>query len=73
MVAIDFGFLLGGAVIIESVFSWPGLGLTTYQALKSGDTALVMGCVIIGAFFVLVMNLAADVARFFVDPRVRMT
>jgi peptide/nickel transport system ATP-binding protein len=72
MMALDFGFFLGGAVFVETVFSWPGLGLTTYQALTTGDTALVMGCVLVGALFVLVMNLVADVARAFVDPRVRL-
>jgi peptide/nickel transport system permease protein len=72
MTAIDFGFLLGGAVIVESVFSWPGIGLTTYQAVRAGDTALVMGCVLVGAFFVLAMNLASDLARAALDPRVRL-
>lgn len=70
MMAIDFGFLLGGAVIIERVFEWPGIGLTAFQALRSGDTAMLMGCVIVGSCFVLVMNLIADFARAAVDPRV---
>ena len=70
MMAIDFGFLLGGAVIIERVFEWPGIGLTAFQALRAGDTAMLMGCVIVGSCFVLFMNLIADFARVAVDPRV---
>jgi len=72
MLAIDFGFLLGGAVVIETVFSWPGLGLTAYQAMQRNDVPLLMGCVIVGSLFVLVLNTVADVARAFLDPRVRL-
>jgi peptide/nickel transport system permease protein len=72
MLAIDFGFFLGGAVIIERVFSWPGIGLTAYLSLRDGDTAMLMGCVLVGSFFVLVMNLIADLTRTVVDPRIRL-
>ena len=72
MVAIDFGFFLGGAVLIESVFAWPGLGLASFQAMQQNDVPLLMGCVIIGSLFVLVLNLVADAARTLVDPRVRL-
>lgn len=72
MMAIDFGFFLGGAVLIESVFSFPGLGLAAYEAMETGDVPLLMGCVLIGSAFVLVLNLAADVARSRIDPRVRL-
>lgn len=72
MMAIDFGFFLGGAVLIESVFAWPGLGLASYQAMQTGDTALLMGCVLVGSAFVLILNLLADLARVAIDPRVRL-
>ena len=72
MMAIDFGFFLGGAVLVESVYSWPGLGLASYQAMQTGDTPLLMGCVLVGSAFVLVLNLAADLARTMIDPRVRL-
>jgi peptide/nickel transport system permease protein len=72
MMAIDFGFLLGGAVLVESVYAWPGLGLTSYQAMQTGDTPLLMACVIVGSAFVLILNLAADLARTVIDPRVRL-
>ena len=72
MLAIDLGYFLGGAVLIESVFSWPGIGLTSYQALRQNDVPLLMGCVIVGSVFILVLNLAADLIRVRVDPRVTL-
>lgn len=72
MLAIDLGYFLGGAVLIESVFSWPGIGLTSYQALRQNDIPLLMGCVIVGSMFILVLNLAADLIRVKVDPRVTL-
>jgi peptide/nickel transport system permease protein len=72
MTAIDLGFFLGGAVLVESVFSWPGLGYTALQALRAGDIPLIMATVLVGSTFVLVMNVVADVARAAVDPRVRL-
>ncbi len=72
MLALDFGFFLGGAVLVESVFNWPGLGLASYQALQQKDIPLLMGCVIVGSLFILVLNLLADIARTTVDPRVTL-
>jgi peptide/nickel transport system permease protein len=72
MLALDFGFFLGGAVLVESVFNWPGLGLASYQALQQKDIPLLMGCVIVGSLFILVLNLLADIARTKVDPRVTL-
>jgi peptide/nickel transport system permease protein len=70
MLAIDFGYFLGGAVLVESVFSWPGIGLASYQALRQNDIPLLMGCVIVGSLFILILNLIADFVRTKVDPRV---
>jgi peptide/nickel transport system permease protein len=72
MLALDFGFFLGGAVLVESVFNWPGLGLASYQALQQKDIPLLMGCVIVGSLFILVLNLLADIVRAKVDPRVTL-
>lgn len=72
MMAIDFGVFLGGAVLIESVFGWPGLGLTAYEAMQEADIALLMATVLVGSLFVLVLNLLADLLRVWVDPRVRL-
>jgi peptide/nickel transport system permease protein len=73
MIAIDFGYFLGGAVIIETVFGWPGIGLASFRAMQSGDIPLLMGCVLSGSFFVLAMNLVADTLRTVVDPRVQLS
>lgn len=72
MLSIDLGYFLGGAVLIESVFNWPGIGLTSYQALRQNDIPLLMGCVIVGSVFILLMNFLADLLRMRVDPRVQI-
>jgi len=73
MLTIDLGYFMGGAVLIESVYNWPGIGLASFLALKQNDIPLLMGCVIIGSIFVLVLNLVADIARTKVDPRVQLS
>ena len=72
MMAIDFGVFLGGAVLVESVFAWPGLGLTAYEAMQRADVSLLMATVLLGSLFVLVLNLLADLARVWIDPRVQL-
>lgn len=72
MMAIDFGVFLGGAVLVESVFAWPGLGLTAYEAMQQADISLLMATVLLGSLFVLVLNLLADLARIWIDPRVQL-
>ena len=67
-----FGFMLGGSVIVEKVFSWPGVGSYAIDALTASDYAPVQGFVLaMGVLFVL-LNLLVDVAYLLVDPRVRM-
>jgi peptide/nickel transport system permease protein len=71
VLALDFGLLLGGAVLVESVFGWPGIGKTAFQALQQNDVPLLMGTVIVGSIFVLAINALLDVARLRLDPRTR--
>lgn len=72
MMALDFGLVfVGASVLIESVFSWPGIGLASYQAMRTADVPLLMGCVIVGSLFVLVMNAVVDASRLVIDPRTR--
>lgn len=67
-----FGFMLGGSVIVEKVFSWPGVGSYAIDALTASDYAPVQGFVLaMGVLFVL-LNLLVDIAYLLVDPRVRM-
>lgn len=65
------GFLLSGAVIIETVFSWPGLGLLLVNSVQTGDRPLTLGLVLTVAVSVLVANLLTDLAYAWLDPRIR--
>jgi peptide/nickel transport system permease protein len=65
------GFILSGAVIIETVFSWPGVGLLLVNSVQTGDRPLTLGLVLIVAISVLVANLLTDLVYAWVDPRIR--
>jgi peptide/nickel transport system permease protein len=69
--AISFGAVLGGAVTIETIFSWPGLGELSYQAVQSKDFPVLQGTFFVFSIGVVVANLAADVLYFVLDPRVK--
>ncbi len=71
VIGLDVGFLLGGSVIVETVFAWPGMGRLTIQAIYGKDLPLVQGAVTFMAFVFVLVNLAVDVAYTFLDPRVR--
>jgi peptide/nickel transport system permease protein len=71
MVALDLGAFLGGVLVIEKVFGWPGLGEQTWRAVSNNDIPLIMGTVLVAAFFVAILNLIADVTNAAVDPRVK--
>ena len=68
---VDIGVLLGGVILVESVFSIPGIGNLAYQSILVGDLPMIQGTVLIGAFFIVAMNLIVDIAYAFIDPRVR--
>jgi len=70
-VGLQFGSLMGGAVITETVFSWPGLGQLSVQAIFSRDLPVVEACVVVLAVGVLLANLAVDVINAQIDPRIR--
>jgi peptide/nickel transport system permease protein len=70
--ALEISQLLGGAVIVETVFAWPGLGLLTVQSIAARDFIVVQAVVLIGAFVTIAANLAADILYSIVDPRVRL-
>ncbi len=72
MTGIDFGTLLGGAIITESVFAYNGLGLLTVQSSQAWDLPTVVGIVMIAGSFVILMNILVDIAYAFIDPRVRL-
>ncbi len=70
---LDVGALIGGAALLtEVVFGLPGVGLLTYNSLQNLDLPVIMGCVLYGAFFVVVANAVVDIAYAVLDPRVRV-
>ena len=71
IVGVLFGFLLGGLVLIESVFSWGGLGQYAVNSIQNSDFSAVQGFVIIAAIFNLIVYLIVDLLYFLVDPRLR--
>jgi peptide/nickel transport system permease protein len=70
--ALEISNLLAGAVIVETVFAWPGLGQVTVQSILARDFLVVQGVVLLGAFVTVALNLAADVLYSAVDPRIRL-
>ncbi len=71
VIGLQFGALLGGAVVTETVFSWPGVGLLLIEAIRSRDYPLVQGCVLAISVTYVAVNLLTDVAYALVDPRIR--
>ena len=70
--ALEISQLLAGAVIVETVFAWPGLGLLTVQSVVSRDFVVVQGVVLLGALVTILMNFFADALYSIVDPRIRL-
>lgn len=71
VLGLQFGLLLGGSVITEIVFSWPGLGQLMVEGVKSRDTPVVQGCVLFFAGGFIVVNLLVDFVYSYIDPRIR--
>lgn len=71
VIGVQAGFVLGGAVYIETVFQWPGIGRMLVQAIESRDILLVQGGVLVVASSYVLFNLAADILQNVLDPRVR--
>ena len=70
-VGLQFGHLLGGAMLAETVFSWPGLGRLMVDSIKSRDIPMVLGCVVFMATMFSIVNLIVDIVYAFVDPRIK--
>jgi len=69
--AIQFGAVVGGAITIETIFSWPGLGELTFQAINDKDFPVLQGTFLVFSFGVILANLLADCLYFYLDPRVQ--
>jgi len=73
VVGLQFGYILGGAVVIETIFTWPGVGLFTIQAILNRDYPVVQAAVVVLATAVVLINLAVDLLYVWLDPRIRVT
>lgn len=68
---LQFGYLLSGVVFVETVFSWPGLGLLVFDSISQRDVTVIQAGVLLSALAFVLVNVAVDVAHAFIDPRVR--
>jgi peptide/nickel transport system permease protein len=72
MIGIDIGIFMGGLVIVESVFGWPGIGQLAWQAIQRVDIPIIMGVTLISATAIVLGNLLADLIAPFIDPRITL-
>ena len=72
MAGVQVGGLLGGSVVVESVFGWPGLGLLAFESLFARDLNLLLGIFVFSACLVVVINLSVDIIYTFLDPRIEV-
>jgi len=73
ILGLQFGTLLAGTIVTETIFSWPGIGRLTVQAISSRDYPLLQGCILVIALSYVLVNLFTDVLYAFIDPRVRLS
>jgi dipeptide transport system permease protein len=72
VIGLEISVYLGGSIVTESIFSWPGLGRQLMDAVSSLDFPVVQGAVLVYAFLIVLVNLAVDLAYTVIDPRVRL-
>ena len=70
-IGLDFGFFLGGVVVVEQIFSWPGIGKLAVDSIRTADVPLIMGTVLFATLCIVLANLTVDIANAIVDPRIR--
>ncbi len=71
VIGLNFGLLLAGAILTETVFSWPGIGRYVINAVRMRDYPAVQGCVLFFAFMFVIVNLITDILYVFIDPRIK--
>jgi len=72
MVGLDIGTFMGGAVVVESVYGWPGIGQLAWQAIQRVDIPIIMGVTLVAAVAIVLGNLLADLVTPLIDPRIRL-
>jgi peptide/nickel transport system permease protein len=70
MAGMHFGGMLGGAVVVETVYSWPGLGRLAFEAVMARDFSVLLGILLLSSFLVIVANAAVDLLQAWIDPRI---
>ncbi len=71
VIGLDVGYLLGGSVVTETVFNWPGLGRAVVTAISRRDTPVIIGTLVFGALLFVVVNIVIDVLYAFLNPQIR--
>ncbi|MBA2345999.1 MAG: ABC transporter permease [Rubrobacter sp.] len=71
VIGLQVGLLMGGAIVTETIFSWPGIGQIAYDSINSRDYAMIQGVVLYGALLFVLVNLLVDILYAVLDPRVR--
>jgi peptide/nickel transport system permease protein len=71
VIALDFGGLLAGSLVTETVFRWPGIGLLLVDAIQARDFAIIQMVVLVTAIIYVLINLLADILYGYIDPRIR--
>ncbi|MCX8100949.1 MAG: ABC transporter permease [Geminicoccaceae bacterium] len=72
MIGIDIGIFMGGIVVVESVFGWPGIGQLAWQAIQRVDIPIIMGVTLVSACAIVLGSLLADLIALFIDPRIKL-
>jgi peptide/nickel transport system permease protein len=71
VMGLQIGFLMNGAIVVEQVFQWPGIGLLLYESVTRGDIPLLQGVVLFVAIVFVFSNLVVDVLYAYLDPRIK--
>jgi len=71
MVGLNFGYLLNGSIVVETIFGWPGIGRLTVDSINMRDYMMVQGCIVFVAILFVVINLLVDISYRYIDPRIR--
>jgi peptide/nickel transport system permease protein len=70
VIGLNFGLLLSGAILTETIFSWPGVGRLVVNAVYARDYPLVIGCILVFALVFVIVNLITDILYTYIDPRI---
>ncbi len=71
MVGLNFGYLLNGSVVVETIFGWPGIGRLIVDSINMRDYMMVQGCMVFVVLLFVTVNLLVDISYRYLDPRIR--